>query len=119
MCLRKCSSRLRNKRASLSLERGVQASRSFLVYEDLGRLACNLLLSLKILGLPDDAQSWRIRILIGYLLTVPVTVSSHTRCKVARICIPAGWLRWRWLFVDKWVPKRNPGRPAMEVVGSA
>lgn len=85
----------------------------------IGMLAYNILISLKILDLPDDAQSWRIRTLIRYLLTVPVTVSSHARYEVARICIPAGWLRWWRLFVDKWVPKRKPGRPALEVVDSA
>jgi Transposase DDE domain group 1 len=79
-------------------------------------LAYNILISLKILDLPEDAQSWRIRSLIRYLLTVPVTVSTHARYEVARICIPAGWLRWWRLFVDKWVPKRKPGRPVTERV---
>lgn len=82
-------------------------------------LAYNVLITLKILDLPDDAQSWRIRTLIRYLLTVPVTVSNHARYEMARICVPAGWLRWWRLFVDKWVPKRKPGRPAVELVDSA
>ena len=47
-----------------------------------------------------------------------VLVSTHARYDVARICIPAGWLRWWRLFVDQWVPKRKPGRPVMEVVDS-
>jgi DDE family transposase len=81
-------------------------------------LAYNVLISLKLLDLPDDAQGWRIRSLIRYLLTVPVSVSTHARYEVARICVPAGWLRWWRLFVDKWVPKRKPGRPAMELVDS-
>ena len=79
-------------------------------------LAYNILITLKILDLPDDAQSWRIRTLIRYLLTVPVTVSTHARYEMARICVPAGWLRWWRLFVDQWVPKRKPGRPALEMV---
>ena len=82
-------------------------------------LAYNVLISLKLLDLPDDAQGWRIRTLIRYLLTVPVTVSTHARYEVATICVPAGWLRWWRLFVDQWVPKRKPGRPALEVVDSA
>lgn len=82
-------------------------------------LAYNVLLSLKVLDLPDDAQSWRIRTIIRYLLTVPVSVSTHARYEVARICIPAGWLRWWRLFVDQWAPKRKPGRPVTEVVDSA
>ena len=36
----------------------------------------------------------------------------------ARICVPVGWLRWWRLFVDQWVPKRKPGRPAIEEVDS-
>jgi hypothetical protein len=82
-------------------------------------MAYNMMVSLKVLDLPDDAQNWRIQTLIRYLLTVPVSVSTHARYKVARICVPAGWLRWWRLFVDQWVPKRKPGRPALEEVDSA
>ena len=82
-------------------------------------LAYNVLISLKLLDLPDEAQSWRILTIIRHLLTVPVTVSTHARFKVARICIPAGWMRWWRLFVDQWVPKRKAGRPVIEVVDSA
>lgn len=82
-------------------------------------LAYNILISLKMLDLPDDAQSWRIQSIIRHLLTVPVSVSTHARFKVARICIPSGWLRWWRLFVDQWVPKRKAGRPMLEVVDTA
>jgi hypothetical protein len=82
-------------------------------------LAYNLLISLKVLDLPDAAQSWRIQTIIRHLLTLPVTVSAHARYEVARICIPAGWLRWWRLFVDQWIPKRKSGRPVVEVVDSA
>lgn len=82
-------------------------------------LAYNILISLKVLDLPDEAQGWRIRTLVRNLLTVPVSMSRHARYEVARICIPAGWLRWWRLFIDKWVPKRKPGRPVLEVVDSA
>jgi len=88
-------------------------------YYAIATLAYNVLISLKVLDLPDDAQSWQIRTLIRYLLTVPVTVSTHARYEVAHVCIPANWLRWWRLFVDQWVPKRSPGRPAVEVVDSA
>jgi len=81
-------------------------------------LAYNVLLSLKVLDLPEDAQRWRIHTTIRYLLTVPVSVSTHARYEVARICIPAGWLRWWRLFVDQWVPKRKPGRPVTQTVDS-
>ena len=82
-------------------------------------LAYNILISLKVLDLPDDAQGWRIQTMMRYLLTVPVSVSTHARYDVARICIPAGWLRWWRLFVEQWVPKRKPGRPVSEEVDSA
>jgi hypothetical protein len=85
----------------------------------IGMLAYNVLISLKLLDLPEDAQSWRIQTIIRHLLTVPVTVSTHARYEVARICIPAGWLRWWRLFVDQWVPKRKPGRPGKEAVDTA
>jgi Transposase DDE domain group 1 len=82
-------------------------------------LAYNMLITLRVLDLPDEAQAWRIQTIIRHLLTVPVSLSQHARYAVARICIPAGWLRWWRLFVDQWVPKRKPGRPMMEVVDSA
>jgi len=81
-------------------------------------LAYNVLISLKVLDLPDEAQSWRIQTIIRHLLTVPVSVSRHARYEVAHICIPTGWLRWWRLFVDKWVPKRKAGRPVLEEVDS-
>ena len=95
---------------------GLVANQAFYA---IAMLAYNVLLSLKLLDLPEDTQSWRIQTLIRYLLTVPVSISTHARYEVARICIPAGWLRWWRLFVDQWVPKRKPGRPALEVVDSA
>lgn len=82
----------------------------------IGMLAYNLLVTLKILDLPDEAQSWRIHSLIRYLLTVPVTVSTHARYETARICIPAGWLRWWRLYIDRWIPKRKPGRPVADAL---
>jgi hypothetical protein len=84
----------------------------------LGMLAHNVLISLRVLDLPDEAQAWRIKTIIRHLLTVPVSVSTHARYTVARICIPAGWLRWWRLFVDQWLPKRKVGRPIEEVVDS-
>ena len=81
--------------------------------------AYNLLISLKVLDLPDEAQSWRIQTIIRHLLTLPVTLSSHARYHVAQLCIPAGRLRWWRMFVDQWIPKRKRGRPAVETVDSA
>lgn len=77
-------------------------------------LAFNVLMALKVLDLPDDAQGWRVRSIIRHLLTVPVTVSYHARYRTATVCVATGWLRWWRLFMDQWVPKRKPGRPAKE-----
>jgi hypothetical protein len=85
-------------------------------YYAIAMLAYNILISLKVLDLPDEAQSWRIQTIIRHLLTVPVSVSRHARYEVAHICIPAGWLRWWRLFLGQWVPKRKAGRPVLEVV---
>jgi len=82
-------------------------------------LAHNILVTLKLLELPDDKQGWRLTTLIRHLLTVPVTVSTHARYKVARICVPAGWMRWWRLFLEQWIPKRKPGHPRVEAVDSA
>jgi len=38
-------------------------------------LAYNVLITLKLLDLPDEAQGWRIQTMIRHLLTVPVTVA--------------------------------------------
>jgi len=82
-------------------------------------LAYNVLTALRVMELPDDAQGWRVRTLIRQLLTVPVTVSRHARYHRAKICVPAGWLRWWRLYFDRWVPKRRIGRPVFEAVDSA
>lgn len=85
----------------------------------IGMLAHNVLVTLKLLELPDEQQSWRVPTLIRHLLTVPVTVSTHARSVVARICVPAGWMRWWRLFLDQWLPKRKPGHPRFEAVDTA
>jgi hypothetical protein len=84
----------------------------------IGMLAHNVLVSLRVLDLPEEAQSWRLTSIIRHLLTVPVTVSRHARYTVAHICVPTGWMRWWRLFMDQWLPKRKAGRPVLEVVDS-
>ena len=85
----------------------------------IGMLAYNILVSLKVLDLPADAQGWRITTIIRQLLTVPVKVSTHARYTVATLCLAAGWLRWWRLFVQRWVPQRRPGGQVVELVDSA
>lgn len=81
-------------------------------------LAYNILAALRVLELPDEAQGWRVRTIIRHLLTVPVTVSRHARYTRAKICVPAGWMKWWRLYFQNWVPKRKAGRPSPEEVDS-
>ena len=81
-------------------------------------LAYNILTALRLLELPEEAQGWRVRTIIRHLLTVPVTVSHHARYQRAKVCIPAGWMKWWRLYFQNWVPKRKPGRPSPEQVDS-
>jgi hypothetical protein len=77
-------------------------------------LAYNLLVGLKLLEMPDEDQGMRVRSIIRYLLTVPVTVSRHARYVTATICVAAGWMKWWRVFLAQWLPKRKPGRPGRE-----
>lgn len=81
-------------------------------------LAYNVLVALRVMELPDDAQGWRVRTMVRNLLTVPVVVSRHARYRRARVCVPAGWMRWWRLYFERWVPKRGVGRPMFELVDS-
>lgn len=75
----------------------------------LATLAYNIITALKVLDLDDDQQSWRVRTIIRFLLTVPATQISHANRKRLRICVPAGMLRWWRLFLFRYVPKRKRG----------
>jgi hypothetical protein len=81
-------------------------------------LAYNLLVGLKLLEMPDEDQGMRVRSIIRYLLTVPVKISRHARFVTATICVAAGWLKWWRLYLDRWVPKRKPGRPSHQEADS-
>lgn len=75
----------------------------------IGVLAYNMLIALRVLDLPQDAQGWRPRSIIRNLLTVPVKVGTHARYRRATICIPAGWMRWWRVFLQDHGPKRTYG----------
>ena len=61
-------------------------------------LAFNVLTALKVLELPDQSQGWRVRTIIGHLLTVPVTVSYHARYRTATVCIVVLFLNGYFLI---------------------
>lgn len=75
----------------------------------LATLAYNLLTALKVLELDDEHQSWRVRSLIRYLLTVPAAQITHANRRQLRICVPAGLMRWWRLFLARLVPRRKRG----------
>ncbi len=80
----------------------------------LAMLAYNILTALKVLELPDHAQSWRVRSIIRHLLTIPATSVAHANRRVLKLCIPAGWLKWWRLFLAKFVPRRKRGEGLLE-----
>ncbi len=84
----------------------------------LAAIAYNLLTALKVLELPDDAQTWRARTIIRNLLTIPAMQVLHANRRTLKLCIPAGWLAWWRLFLEKFVPKRKRGETTEESYSS-
>lgn len=64
------------------------------VFYTLGALAYNLLQALKLLHLPDDCQSWRVRTLLRQVVILPARLVRHARSLVARVSVPVSWLSW-------------------------
>ncbi len=75
----------------------------------LATLTYNILTALKVLDLDDEQQTWRVRTIIRFLLTVPATLISHANRHRLRICVPAGMLRWWRLFLTRFIPRRRRG----------
>jgi len=75
----------------------------------LATLTYNILTALKVLDLDDEQQTWRVRTIIRFLLTVPATLISHANRHRLRICVPAGMLRWWRLFLARFIPRRRRG----------
>ena len=94
---------------------GLMANQAFYA---IGMLAYNVLTSLKVSDLPDEAQGWRIRTLIRHLSTVPVSVSTHARYEMARICASGGLAAVVAALCGQAGAKRKVGRPTLEVVDS-
>lgn len=80
----------------------------------LATLAYNILTALKVLELDDAQQSWRVRTIIRYLLTVPATQITHANRRWLRIGVPAGRRRWWRLFLVRFVPRRKRGERLAE-----
>ncbi|MGO8928013.1 MAG: hypothetical protein ACLQU3_14170 [Limisphaerales bacterium] len=57
-------------------------------------LAHNVLISLRVLDLPDEAQSWRLLTIIRHLLTVPVRVGTH----LSNAALTHSYLHFRYLI---------------------
>lgn len=81
-------------------------------YYAVGALSFNLLMAVRVLLLDEDQQTWTVRKLIRFWLTVPVKLSSHAHRRRARLFVPKASLRWWRLFLQTHYPKRKPGRPS-------
>ena len=73
-------------------------------YYTLATIAYNILTTLKLTELPDEHQQWRVRSIIGHLLTLPAKLSRHARGLVLRIYAPAGQMNWWRLWQEKHAP---------------
>jgi hypothetical protein len=71
------------------------------IFYTLATLAYNLLQALKLLHLPDDCQSWRVRTLLRQVVILPARLVRHARQMVARVAVPGGWMAWWRALVQR------------------
>ena len=64
------------------------------MYYAVAALAYNLLVSLKLLHLPDERQQCRLKTLIREVMILPGRFVTHARRLVARIYVAPEWLDW-------------------------
>ena len=82
------------------------------MFHTIAALACNVLIALKLLPLPDDCQGWQLKTLLRQVLLLPAALVRHARVLAARVQVPAAWrCWWRALMTRLW-PHPGAGRPA-------
>jgi hypothetical protein len=70
-------------------------------------LAYNLLVTVKLLCLPEECQSWQVKTMLRQIIRLPATLVRHARRLLARVEVPARWLVWwehwqkRWWSADQ------------------
>jgi hypothetical protein len=65
-------------------------------------LAYNLLVTVKLLCLPDECQSWQVKTMLRQIVRLPATLVRHARRLVARVEVPASWLGWWEDWRQRW-----------------
>ena len=83
------------------------------VYYLIAALAYNLMIAIKLLDLPDDCQSWRIKTLMKKMVMLPGRLSKRSRQWVARVMVPGAWLCWWQRWQERMEPGFGPGRPRL------
>jgi hypothetical protein len=77
------------------------------VLYSLATLAFNVLTGLKLLALPDEAQTWRVRRIQSEVLTQPIRKASHGGYHTGRIFVPEKWRPVYATLLQNWTPRRK------------
>jgi hypothetical protein len=78
----------------------------------LAALACNLMVAVKRLCLPEECQGWQVKTLLRQVVRLPAALVTHARRWVVRGEVPAAWLVWWKQWEQRWWPAPIAGRPA-------
>lgn len=65
-------------------------------------LAYNLLVTVKLLCLPEQCQSWQVKTMLRQIIRLPATLVRHARGLLARVEVPASWLAWWEHWQRRW-----------------
>ena len=78
------------------------------MFSAIAALAYNLLVTVKLLCLPEECQRWQVKTMLRQIVRLPATLVRHARGLVARVEVPASWLAW-W---EDWRQRWWNGEPA-------
>ena len=78
----------------------------------IGALAYNLMIALKLLGLPEECQGWQLKTLMRQIVRLPAVLVAQARRLIARVEVPGAWLVWWTRWEERWWPTAQAGRPA-------
>lgn len=65
-------------------------------------LAYNLLVTVKLLCLPEECQNWQVKTMLRQIIRLPATLVRHARGLLARVEVPANWLVWWENWRKRW-----------------
>lgn len=65
-------------------------------------LAYNLLVTVKLLCLPEECQKWQVKTMLRQIIRLPATLVRHARGLLARVEVPASWLAWWENWRQRW-----------------